>query len=765
MTDGITPRQALSEDLLAIPDFLRRTETASAADATKTASGMFAPLNAYAEHATRPIGTAKDDWRAIVPVPPDAPPADFRHWQHGEPSHVFTYRDSVGQILFYVRRYTNGPKALPLAYCEAPDGTRQWRAKWPTSPRSLYRLEQLAMRPDAPVLVVEGEKTADTAQRLFPTHVVVTTPGGAKAAHLADFEPLKGRTVTLWPDHDREGEEYARNAKRLAEEAEARCAIVQVPAEFPEKWDLADTPPPGFSVETLRAMALGAPSSNAERPQLDTNKAAHMPTLQATGHAIDAEIRRLAALPALEYEQTRKQHAERLEVRPGVLDKLVKDCQRKLGIGAYETHGQGRSLELPTPAPFAEAVDGAQLFSELSTTISRYLALPPGAADAMALWAVFTHTIDEFQCSPRLMFKSPEKRCGKSTALLIVSRLVPRPLIAANITPSALFRTVEAAAPTLIVDEGDTFIAKSDELGGILNSGHTRALAFVIRNVGDDHEPRKFGTWCALAIASIGNLPDTLEDRSVIVTMRRRRPDERVERLRIDRTSHLDVLASKAARWAEDNRVALHAADPEMPSELNDRAADNWRPLIAIADVAGGDWPQRARKAAVLLSGAGNDDTDSARIKLLADIEHVFTEIGLEWISSSELLGRLVALEDHPWADYRNGKSLNPNGLAGLLRAYGIRPKVRRDGAATLRGYHRQDFEDAFSRYLAGAPETPKHPAGIKALVPATAEAGGHPVAPQEADNPLGPNACFGVAAQDRKNAQDAPATRWRARI
>ncbi len=762
-----------NDDLLAIPEFLDRTKGVSAAGTVADEASMFAPLAPQEKSGSETTRQDAVEWRVITPVPADAPSPDFHDRRNGSPSHIFAYRDSTGRALFHVRRFEGGPKALPLAYCEAPDGTRQWRAKLPPAPRPLYNLDKLAARSNAAVLFVEGEKTADAAGQLFPDHVVVTTAGGALAAHLADFTPLAGRTVRLWPDHDPIGEEYAQNAKHLCEAVGARCGIVQVPTTFPEKWDLADEPPPGFPVERLRAMVLAAlPPETCPTPaglplaQAANGTSPHAPHTDAADS--DAEIDRLARLSELDYERTRKEHAERLGIRPGILDKLVKDRRRTNGGERREAHGQGQPLELPTPEPYGEPVDGAQMLDEISRAISRHLALPESAADAMTLWTVFAHAIDAFSCSPRLLFQSPEKRCGKSTALVIVSSLVPRPLIAANITPSALFRAVEVAAPTLIVDEGDTFIANSDELGGVLNSGHTRPLAYVIRNVGDDHEPRKFTTWCALAIAAIGSLPDTLEDRSIAIPMRRRRHDEKVERLRSDRTGHLAVLASKIARWVIDNEIALGASDPETPGDLNDRAADNWRPLIAIADRAGGGWPQRTRRAAILLSGSGTDDADSNRAKLLADIRSIFVDLDAEWLPTTALLGKLVVREDRPWSDYRNGKALNANGLATLLRPYGIRPKVARDGTATLRGYHQEDFADAFCRYLGDAPATPKHSCENNAVKRADTETSGCTVSPADSANSLNTKGSYGVAAQsDSSSPTSRPETeqRWRARV
>src|SRR5262249_17680748 len=150
--------------------------------------------------------------------------------------------------------------------------------------------------------------------------------------------------------------------------------------------------------------------------------------------------------------------------------------------------------------------------------------------------------------------------------------------------------------PTLIIDEADTFLAENEELRGILNSGHNRRNAFVVRSVGENFDPKQFSTWAPKAIAKIGKLPPTLYGRSIRLELQRKTADETVKPLRADRLEHLKPLLQKAARWAADNINALREADPELPKELHGRAADNWRPLIAIADRAGGEWPKRARE-------------------------------------------------------------------------------------------------------------------------------------------------------------------------
>ena len=249
------------------------------------------------------------------------------------------------------------------------------------------------------------------------------------------------------------------------------------------------------------------------------------------------------------------------------------------------TKGQGRPFEVPKIAPWPDAVDGAALLSEVTSAIQRYVAMPDGAAEIVAMWAMHTHCFDCFMHSPRLAITSPEKGCGKTTLLDVAACLVARPLPTSNATVSAIFRVVEMARPTLLIDEADTFLKENDELRGILNTGHRKGGS-VLRTIGDDHEPRQFSTWGPAAIAMIGRLPDTLDDRSINCGMRRRKGSERVESFRSDRTQHLEIIAQKMARWAADHDDQLRGADPATVG-LENRVADNWRPLLAIADAVG----------------------------------------------------------------------------------------------------------------------------------------------------------------------------------
>jgi putative DNA primase/helicase len=417
------------------------------------------------------------------------------------------------------------------------------------------------------------------------------------------------------------------------------------------------------------------------------------------------EISRLAGLEKLEYEGERKQAAKRLQLRITALDGLVAAEHGEVDGGDK----QGRALNLPEPEPWPDPVNGANVLDELSAIVRQYVVLSASAADTVALWVAHTYLIGAFGISPRLAITSPEKRCGKTTLLDVLARLVVRPLPTSNATTAAIFRVVEMEQPTLLIDEADTFLKEDSELRGILNSGH-RQGGSVLRVVGENHEPRSFSTYSACAIALIGKLPETLTDRSVAIDLRRRRPDEQIEAFRFDRTGPLDRAARRAARWALDYANLVSGIDPTMPAGVYNRAADNWRPLLAIADAAGGGWPERARRA-VKAAGAGAGDHDqSVRVMLLADIRNMFAKRNVDRLASADIVEGLVAIEGRPWPEWKAGKPITPTGLARQLARFGIKPDSHRIESRTPKGYLLAQFEDAFARYLPPATATPQQP-------------------------------------------------------
>src|SRR5262245_62789269 len=291
--------------------------------------------------------------------------------------------------------------------------------------------------------------------------------------------------------------------------------------------------------------------------------------------------------------------------------------------------------------PWETKVAVAKLLDDIEGMFRRYIVLPKGAAEALALWTLHAWTMDAGDVSPFMVLVSPTKRCGKTSVLILLYYITPRSELASNISPSALFRYVEDVRPTLLIDEADSFLKDNEELRGILNSGHTKAAANIIRNVevNGQHKPQRFSTWAPKAIATIRDLADTLEDRSIIITLQRKPRDAKVKRLRRRDTEELKTIRRQAARWAADNFCKLVDPDPNVPDLLNDRAADNGRPLLQIADLAGGTWPEDARRAACTLSG---EDQDSAvNVELLRDIRIAFGDEQV--IRSAELVAKLTA--------------------------------------------------------------------------------------------------------------------------
>jgi hypothetical protein len=406
----------------------------------------------------------------------------------------------------------------------------------------------------------------------------------------------------------------------------------------------------------------------------------------------DTEIKRLAELNPVQYERERKAAAERLGIRAAILDKLVQaerpDDEAK----------QGRAVSFPEPELWPEPVNGAALLDSIAEAIRRYVVLSDHSRDAASLWIIHTYLIDCFPVSPRLAVCSPTKQCGKTTLLDVLGRLVLKPLPTANVTASAIFRVVEGYRPALLVDEADTFLRDNDELRGIINSGH-RHGGSVLRAVGDDYEPRAFSTYSACAIALIGKLPDTLHDRSVVIDLKRRLPSETISPFRSDRVGQLDVLARQAARWCWDHADGVVNADPAMPAGIYNREADNWRPLLAIACVAGGQWPKRARDALEQSHATAEDDSRLAL--LLGDIKSTFAEKNTDKVGSTDLVAALHAIEGRPWAEYgKSKKPISQNQVANLLKPVGVAPIVLREGKKTARGYQLAQFAEAFDRYL-----------------------------------------------------------------
>lgn len=414
-------------------------------------------------------------------------------------------------------------------------------------------------------------------------------------------------------------------------------------------------------------------------------------------------VDRLAKLSPIEYDRVRQAEAEKLEARVTTLDAEVEKLRGKDGGG---DDGQGSEVTFPVFEPHPLPVDGGALLADLAAAVLRYVVMQPEAADAVALWVMHAHCHDAADTSPVLAITSPEKRCGKTTLLMVLGKLVPKAMPSANITPSAVFRSIAKWKPTLLIDEADTFLSDNEDLRGVLNSGQCRSAAYVTRTVGEDHDPRRFATWAPKAVAMIGKLPGTLADRSIAVALQRKGAGEGAERFRVRSAHGLDALHRMAVRWAGDHSARLIDADPPTPDALHDRAGDNWRPLLAIADLAGGEWPARARAAALALSGGDAAEDQSRGAMLLADIRAVFEERAADRIASADLAHDLAGMEERPWPEWQQGKPITPRQVARLLAPFGIGPKPVRIAGEPTKGYERSQFEDAWTRYLPSSPGT-----------------------------------------------------------
>ncbi|MFE9402201.1 DUF3631 domain-containing protein [Streptomyces sp. NPDC006530] len=362
----------------------------------------------------------------------------------------------------------------------------------------------------------------------------------------------------------------------------------------------------------------------------------------------------------------------------------------------------------PVGIPDAEPTYGSMLLDELRAQIAQFVILPsPEALDAVALWIVATHLQLAWQHAPRLAVVGPAKRCGKSRLLDVLTETVHDPMLTINTTPAAIFRSIsEENPPTLLVDEADTIFGspkvaeKNEEMRGLLNAGHQRGR-YVTRVVGNDHTPHRFATFAMAAIAGIGDLPDTVMDRAVVIRMRRRAEGEKVKPFRSRRDiPSLHDLRDRIAAWAGPLVDEAAELEPQMPVE--DRAADTWEPLVIVADLAAGHWPRLARVACARMVAAEvaaeEDHPDGARI--LADIRRVFAaQREVESLSTEELLHHLRQDPESPWAEWgRNG--LTARGLGTMLREYDIRPgNVRMADGTQRKGYMRNKFLDAWRRY------------------------------------------------------------------
>ncbi|HSS25894.1 MAG TPA: DUF3631 domain-containing protein, partial [Mycobacterium sp.] len=362
--------------------------------------------------------------------------------------------------------------------------------------------------------------------------------------------------------------------------------------------------------------------------------------------------------------------------------------------------------------------DGANLLDDLRDFLSRFVVYPTKHhRDAHALWIAHCWWMDHWESTPRIAFLSPEPGSGKSRALEVTEPLVPRPVHAVNTTSAYLFRKVSdtLGRPTILYDECDTLFGpkakEHEEVRGMINAGHRKGAVAgrcVVR--GKVVETEELPAYAAVALAGLDDLPDTMMSRSVVVRMKRRAPAESIDpwRRRINGPEAAE-LYERLLDWSS-SATPLQDGWPDMPAGVEDRDADIWEALLAVADLAAGHWPETSRAAAAALVAESKVASPSLGILLLSDIRDVFKSTGDDRLPTSDLLTKLNDLDESPWAVIRKGEPLNARSLANRLGRYGIGPRKYRDGEDTVRGYVSAEFEDAWSRYLGPPPWDAEHP-------------------------------------------------------
>ncbi|SEF13772.1 Protein of unknown function [Jiangella alba] len=373
----------------------------------------------------------------------------------------------------------------------------------------------------------------------------------------------------------------------------------------------------------------------------------------------------------------------------------------------YYTLGEARVTGGP---PDDLAALTSEVLDEVYAFTGRFIAYPSDDAHvAHVLWIAHTWLMDVWDSTPRIAFLSTEPGSGKSRCLEVTEPLVPKAVHAFSATPAYLVRKIATDQVTVLFDEVDTIFGPKtkdnhEDVRAVLNAGHRRGAVVgrCTKGAKGQMVTEELPAYAAVALAGLGNLPDTILTRSVVIRMRRRSTSEQVEPWRERRhKAEAALIAKRLEEWSNFIRPKL--TEPEMPEGIEDRNADVWEPLLAVSDQAkhgfGKEWPLTSRVSAVSLVSLGGAEAQSLGVKLLDDIRNIFNSVSVDRVPSEWMITALNQLEESPWATMKGG-SLDARRLAYHLRKYDIGPKQVRFTDGSLKGYMRVDFEDAWSRYL-----------------------------------------------------------------
>ena len=389
----------------------------------------------------------------------------------------------------------------------------------------------------------------------------------------------------------------------------------------------------------------------------------------------------IADLPRMTHAARLKEAASRLGEDPETL------------IEEFELFFATRSLPAEL-VPWPDPVDTAELLAGIEAKFRRLVVVSDSIAVATALWVPFTYLVEIAVYAPKLLFTFPERDAGKSTALHVLRWMVQRPYLAVEATGAAAYRIADRLRCTFLLDEADTLFGRSTVLAHIVNESWTNSGAKIPR-VGPRGEVMEFDVYGTQAISMKGlNMSDTTLSRCIICMIWPKLPSEVVDDFNKRDDEEFVTLRRKLLRWSVDNAVTLQAATPE--GQFNNRIRNNWQLLWAIADLAGGEWPKRARAAALELET--ERDEPSEGLRLLAAIHDIFGT--REAMTSADICAALVVDTSGEWANFRDKGPISQTQLAVLLKAYRIRTEKVSPAGIRLNGYFRAQFKNAFARLL-----------------------------------------------------------------
>jgi Protein of unknown function (DUF3631) len=556
-----------------------------------------------------------------------------------------------------------------------------------------YRLPELieAVANEQLILIVEGEAKVDLLRSMGVN--ATCCAGGAGKWNSEHSEFLRGGDVVLVPDADAAGFNHIQQVGGSLSGIAKRVRVLMLP-DLPPKGDIIDWSKAGGTREQLDKLIEAAPPWKA----LDLKSEAK--------EKEDALIASLAKMEqGLEFARKRKEAAKELDVNIGDIDAAVQRHREENAaplLGHWEVE------------PWPEPVEGDSLLRDIIRRLKRHVVFRSDDEPlTIALWVMFSWVHDEAAVySPILVVTSAEPESGKTTTLGVMAFLMPRCLATVEITSAALYRSIKRWQPSFAIDEFDKVLSEGNSaLRTIMNSGHTRQQIVIRCDEDNSHTPEAFLIFAPKAIGMIGrDLPPATASRGIFIQQERKKGNEPAEKFAHQDDPGLTDLRARLRRWSDDNADVLRDAKPVMPEGFDNRRADNWRVQLAIAELAGEDWAEKARIAAANLDK--ESDATTIGVRLLAHIQRIRDEVGGDCVLSAALVARLKEDPEAPWAEWNRGKGLTQNSLAALLgggggrgrrgkRGYGIHSQtVHPPGQSHGRGYRWAQFEDAWSRYL-----------------------------------------------------------------